>query len=86
MTYFTDRRVGIWFEFFARAAAVLIALTYAAGHYFGTQLHKLNDALAKRRAPQLDGIGPIRRHLKEDYIEVWSYAPLTLIDWIHGHA
>ena len=83
LTYLTDRRAGVWLEFFARAAAILIALAYAKGYCFGQQLHEFNDALAQRRVPRIIHVGPILSTLKRHYQLLWLGAPLALVNYLN---
>ena len=84
LTDLTDRRVGTWLEFFARAAAILIALTYAEGYWVGQQVHELNDALAQRRAPRTPRVGPLLSTLKRHYQLLWLGAPQSLLNYLNA--
>jgi hypothetical protein len=86
LTYLTDRRAGVWLEFFARAAAILIALTYAEGYWVGQQVHELNDALAQRRVPRPPRVGPLWSTLKRHYQLLWLGAPQALVNYLHRDA
>ena len=82
LTYLTDRRVGVWLEFFARAAAILIALAYTKGYWVGQHIHEFNDALAQRRVPRIIHVGPILSTLKRHYQLLWLGAPLALVNYL----